>query len=69
LGLVLSALYSLRLFQKVFMGPITIEPLKDFSAREGIIMAAFSIGIVWLGLYPQTVMNMVENVVQQLVVK
>ena len=70
LGLVLSALYSLRLFQKVFMGPTTIkEPLKDFSAREGIIMAAFSMGIVWLGLYPQTVMNMVENIVQQLVAR
>lgn len=70
LGLVLSALYSLRLFQKVFMGPTTIkEPLKDFSAREGIIMAAFSMGIVWLGLYPKTIMNMVENVVQQLVAR
>jgi NADH:ubiquinone oxidoreductase subunit 4 (subunit M) len=52
------------------MGPTTIkEPLKDFSAREGIIMVAFSMGIVWLGLYPQTVMNMVENIVQQLVAK
>jgi NADH-quinone oxidoreductase subunit M len=69
LGLVLSALYSLRLFQKVFMGPATIEPLKDFSAREGIIMAVFSIGIVWLGLYPQTIMNMVDNIVQQLVAR
>ena len=70
LGLVLSALYSLRLFEKVFMGPTTIqEPLKDFSKREGFIMAAFSIGIVCLGLYPQTVMNMVENIVLQLVVR
>ena len=32
-------------------------------------MAVFSIGIVLLGLYPQPVMNMVENIVQQLVAR
>lgn len=68
IGLVLSALYSLRLFQKVFMGPTQIEkPMQDFSTRELIIMAAFSISIVLLGIYPQPVMNMVENIVWQLV--
>lgn len=70
LGLVFSALYSLRLVQKVFLGPTIVEkPLKDFSAREVIIMAALSISIVLLGLYPQPVMDMVENIVQQLVMK
>jgi len=70
LGLVFSALYSLRLVQKVFLGPTAVEkPLKDFSARELIIMAALSISIVLLGLYPQPVMDMVKNIVQQLVVK
>jgi NADH-quinone oxidoreductase subunit M len=70
LGLVFSALYSLRLVQKVFLGPTVVEkPLKDFSARELIIMAALSISIVLLGLYPQPVIDMVKNIVQQLVVK
>src|SRR5688500_20186925 len=63
LGLVFSALYSLRLVQKVFLGPTKVEqPLKDFNAREVVIMAALSISIVLLGLYPQPVMDMVKNI-------
>jgi len=70
LGLVFSALYSLRLVQKVFLGPTATEKtFNDFSAREVIIMAALSISIVLLGLYPQPVMDMVKNVVQQLGIK
>jgi len=70
LGLVFSALYSLRLVQKVFLGPaVPGKAFSDFSARESIIMAALSISIVLLGLYPQPVMDTVKNVVQQLVIK
>jgi NADH-quinone oxidoreductase subunit M len=54
--------------QKVFLGPTVAEkPLKDFSTREVIIMAALSISIVILGLYPQPVMDMVRNVVLSVV--
>lgn len=68
LGLVLSALYSLRMMQKVFLGQTSSTvPLKDFSVREGIIMATMSISIVALGLYPQPVMDIVKSVVRQLV--
>jgi NADH-quinone oxidoreductase subunit M len=70
LGLVFSALYSLRLVQKVFLGPkATEKTFRDFSAREVIIMAALSISIVLLGLYPQPVLDTVKNVVQQLEMK
>ncbi|MEJ7740559.1 MAG: NADH-quinone oxidoreductase subunit M [Chitinophagaceae bacterium] len=68
LGLVFSALYSLRLMQKVFLGPVTIaEPVKDASARELIIMAALGISIIALGLYPQPVIDMVRTVVERAV--
>jgi NADH-quinone oxidoreductase subunit M len=70
LGLVFSALYSLRMMQKVFLGqPTTAGPLKDFSARELIVMAALSISIVALGLYPQPVMDTVKGFIQQVVMK
>ena len=70
LGLVFSALYSLRLVQKVFLGPAAAEKtVHDFSAREFIIMAALSASIVLLGLYPQPVIDTVRNVVQQLGMK
>ena len=70
LGLIFSALYSLRMMQKVFLGqPGTTGPLKDFSARELIVMAALSISIIALGLYPQPVMDTVKGFIQQVVMK
>jgi NADH-quinone oxidoreductase subunit M len=68
LGLVFSALYSLRMMQKVFLGePTASGTLKDLTAREWIVMASFTIGIVALGLYPQPVMDTVKGFIQQLV--
>jgi NADH-quinone oxidoreductase subunit M len=62
LGLILSALYSLRMLQKVFMGQrTTTEPVKDISTREFIIMAALSISIIILGLFPQPVIDTVRH--------
>jgi NADH-quinone oxidoreductase subunit M len=62
LGLILSAIYSLRMLQKVFMGqPNATEPITDISARELVIMAALSISIVILGLFPQPVIDTVQH--------
>jgi NADH-quinone oxidoreductase subunit M len=61
-GLILSALYGLRLLQRVFMGAIVVDsPVKDLSTREMMIMAALSICIVALGLYPQPVIDTVNH--------
>jgi len=69
-GLVLSALYSLRMVRKVFLGPAATDlPLKDLSARELLILAAMSTGIIALGLYPQPVIDMVRTTVRQLVTR
>src|SRR5688500_17052018 len=65
LGLVLSAIYSLRLMQKVFLGPqVADDPVTDINPRELIMMSLFTAAIVLLGLYPQPVMDMVSNVVK-----
>lgn len=62
LGLILSAVYSLRMLQKVFMGQQHFtEPVKDIGAREVLIMAALSISIVALGLFPQPVIDTVQH--------
>jgi NADH-quinone oxidoreductase subunit M len=65
-GLVLSALYSLRIVQKVFFGQIqtVTEPPADLSAREWIIMACLTAAIIFLGLYPQPVLDMAKGVVE-----
>ncbi|SMO35634.1 NADH dehydrogenase subunit M [Solitalea koreensis] len=67
IGLVLSAIYSLRLMQKVFLGPKTDEhSIKDFSLREIIIMASLTIAIIWTGVYPQPIINTVNSSISKL---
>lgn len=68
IGLVLSALYSLRIMQKVFYGQLqtVTEPPADLSAREWIIMACLTVAIVFLGLFPQPVLDTVQGVIAQL---
>lgn len=67
LGLVFSALYSLRLMQKVFLGPsIADHPVNDFNGRELLMMGALTVSIVFLGLYPQMLIDMVEPVIRKL---
>jgi NADH-quinone oxidoreductase subunit M len=70
-GLVLSALYSLRLMQKVFLGQLQTvsEPPADLSAREWVIVAALTAAIVILGLYPQPVINMVSGVISGIAIR
>jgi NADH-quinone oxidoreductase subunit M len=64
LGLVFSALYSLRLMQKVFLGAEKLDTaIKDLSAREMIIMGVLTVAIVMLGIYPQPVLDLVKTVV------
>lgn len=68
LGLIFSACYSLRMMQKVFLGPPAVTaPLKDLNVREWMMMSALTIGIVALGLFPQPVIDMVKGVVKRLV--
>jgi NADH-quinone oxidoreductase subunit M len=66
-GLIASMIYSLVIFQKIFQGNKHSEnKLFDFSAREYIVMACLIIVIFWLGFFPQTVIRMVQPVVDQL---
>jgi len=54
LGMVLSAVYMLWLFQRVFSGPVVHaenERLRDASAREWIVLVPLVIMIFWLGCY------------------
>ncbi|RYY19246.1 MAG: hypothetical protein EOO04_22430 [Chitinophagaceae bacterium] len=70
LGLVLSALYSLRMVRKVFLGPKNTDiPVKDLNGRELFIMVAMSISILALGLYPQPILDMVKTTLRELVMK
>lgn len=74
LGLVFSAMYALRIMQKVFLGPnVNLETafsaktdLPDFSLRELLVMGSLSICILWLGLNPQPIIDTVKPMINGL---
>jgi NADH-quinone oxidoreductase subunit M len=64
-GLVLAAIYSLWIVQRVFHGEKR-EGLKlvDLSSRETGMLTVMVLAILWLGLYPRPVLKTVEPVLQ-----
>lgn len=58
IGLILGTVYSLRILQKVFYGKDEIQrPLRDLSLREKFVLIPLVLIIIWLGLFPQPVLN------------
>jgi NADH-quinone oxidoreductase subunit M len=58
LGLVAATAYSLRIVQKIFLGrEAKVLGLPDLSAREMLVAVPLVVAILWLGLYPQPVLN------------
>ena len=68
LGLVLATVYALSLVQRVFHGqePVTLPATPDrqsgrrpwgLSVRELVMFAVAVVVLLWLGLYPQTLIN------------
>ncbi len=55
LGLITAAVYSLIIIQKAFHGQQSEhQQMQDFDRRELSTMTVMIIGLLWMGLYPQT---------------
>ena len=62
IGLVIATAYSLRLMQKVFLGPCDRQyAMQDLNGRELVIIISLVIVICWLGFHPQPVLNTTQN--------
>jgi NADH-quinone oxidoreductase subunit M len=58
IGLIPAALYSLIAIQRAFHGPAdAARAVPDFGLRENAIMLVLAAAIIWLGVYPQSVLN------------
>ena len=66
-GILASTFYSLRMVQRAFQSP-TPHPwrLSDLTPREGLMVATMIAGLLWLGLYPQPVLNIFQPAMQNL---
>jgi NADH-quinone oxidoreductase subunit M len=66
LGLIASAIYSLRIVRKIFFEKKSTDySIKDLSARESFILGAMVIAIFFTGLYPRPVIYTVKPVFEK----
>ncbi len=68
-GVVLAAVYLLTMFEKVFLGPVTVEEnltLKDLSLREILTLTPLLILIFWIGIYPAPFYALINPTVENL---
>ncbi len=66
-GLVAATIYSLWIIQKTFHGEKTEEwNIPDFNARHLVIMGSMIVALVWLGLFPQPVLNTAKPALQNI---
>jgi NADH-quinone oxidoreductase subunit M len=67
LGLVVAAVYSLIVIQKVFHGKNKNNyQFADLSFVEMLCFSLMMIGLVWMGMYPQTMLDMAEPTLRAL---
>ncbi len=55
-ALIFGAAYTLWMYKRVYLGPITnkhVKELTDIHAREFLVMALLAIAVLWMGLYPK----------------
>ncbi len=61
LGFIAATVYSLWLVQRVFAGKYAGDgKAADLDAREFLVLGAQALGLLWLGLYPQPVLDAVR---------
>lgn len=70
-GFIVSTVYSLWIIQRVFHGRLKEAReerwvLYDSTSREITIMAIMALTVIWLGLYPQTVLNTAGRALENL---
>ena len=68
IGIVVAAVYGLSLMQRSFQGTPNpdVKEMRDFGFREMSVMLVMVAALVWLGVYPQNVLNMAQPVLQVL---
>lgn len=67
LGFVFATIYSLWMIQRTFFGRERVAwAVSDLSVRETVSMSVLIIAIVWMGLFPQTVIKTAANSIQGL---
>lgn len=60
-GLILGAVYSLTIAQKVFFGPLKLEHAIDLDKREVAMMLSMILLLLYMGLHPQPMLDLAQQ--------
>ena len=64
-GLITAAIYALWMMQQAFQGsPEEQRQMADFDGREMTAMLAMMVALLWLGVYPQPVLDGLHGLLQ-----
>ncbi|MTG96707.1 MULTISPECIES: NuoM family protein [Myroides] len=57
--LIFGAFYMLRMFQKAMLGETNAKPFADLNTKESIILGVLAIVIIFLGIYPKPLADLI----------
>lgn len=69
LGVILAAVYMLRMYRHLMFGPLkskSLGQIKDLGIREFVVCACLAGMIIWIGVYPQPFLKTMDASVQKL---
>ena len=68
-GVVLAPIYGLSLYRQVFLGKTAevVQKIRDITLKEFAICSVLIIMIAWIGIYPKTVIGVLDNTVKHMV--
>jgi len=71
LAIILSAIYTLNMIQRVFFGNTNTltEKAKDIKLNEKLVLAAIVLLIVVMGVYPKPMLDLTKDTVDMIITK
>ena len=63
-ALIFGAAYSLWMFKRVYLGPVTnddVKGLTDINSREGLVLTLLAIAVLFMGIYPKPFTDVMDS--------
>jgi NADH-quinone oxidoreductase subunit M len=69
-ALIFGAAYTLWMFKRVYLGPVTnddVKGLTDINGREFLMLALLAAAVIWMGVYPKPFTDVMDASVTDLI--
>jgi NADH-quinone oxidoreductase subunit M len=68
-ALIFGAAYTLWMFKRVYLGPVTnddVKELTDINGREFLMLALLAVAVLWMGIHPKPFTDVMDASVAEL---